>query len=230
MAAVAVGTLAVAFIVRRRRVLAVLIVAVIALAACAPTKDGPPGSPTSIPDGIVSRASWGGDLDWNWGDCPNGPQYAPYMSTAIVHHTVNSNNYGPGDSVSMIRGIYAYHVYSLGYCDIAYNFLLDNYGTPFEGRWGGIDRSVVAAHSLDHNYGTTGIAVLGTFSSVAPSGATEGTLIDLIRWKFKVHGVNPFEQDDAHILGHRDVYSTECPGDAFYVRLAGIRHWVKAGW
>jgi hypothetical protein len=229
----ALASLVIAFVVRRRRVLAVLVVAVVALAACAPTKGGPPGpqSPTSIPGGIVSRYSWGGDLSWNWGGdgCPNGPEYT-YVGAAIVHHTVNSNNYGPGDSVAMIRGIYAYHVYTLGYCDIAYNFLIDNYGRAFEGRWGGMDQPVVGAHSLNHNSGTTGIALLGTFSDVAPSSSAHGTLIDLIRWKFKVHGVNPFEEPGAHIYGHRDVYQTECPGQAMYDLLPYTRHYVKAGW
>jgi len=233
LAVAAVASLVVAFIVRRRRAVAVLVVAVVALAACAPTKGGPPPgppqSPTSIPGGIVSRQSWGGDLPWNWGACPNGPEYA-WVGDAIVHHTVNSNNYGPGDSVAMIRAIYAYHVNTLGYCDIAYNFLIDNYGTPFEGRIGGIDKPVVGAHALNHNTGTTGIAVLGTFTDVAPSGAAEGTLTDLIRWKFKVHGVNPFEQDAAHIYGHRDVNATECPGQVFYNDLPFIRNNVKAGW
>jgi hypothetical protein len=224
LAVAALASLVVAFVVRRRRLLAIAIVAVVALAACAPTKGG--GSAHPIPSGIVSRSSWGGDLGWA---CPGGPEYS-YVGTAIVHHTVNNNNYGPGDSVGMIRGIYAYHVYSLGYCDIAYNFLIDNYGTPFEGRWGGIDQAVVGAHSLNYNRGTTGIAVLGTFTSAPPSGAAEGTLIDLIRWKFKVHGVNPFDDPVADILGHRDVYATECPGQAFYNDLPGIRYWVKAGW
>jgi N-acetylmuramoyl-L-alanine amidase len=232
LAAAAIATLVVAFVVRRRRVLAVVVVAVIALAACAPTKGGAPGSPPpsgSIPGGIVSRSSWGGDLPWNWGACPNGPEYA-WVSDAIVHHTVNNNNYGPGDSVAMIRAIYAYHVNTLGYCDIAYNFLIDNYGTPFEGRIGGIDKPVIGAHALNRNTGTTGIAVLGTFSDVQPSGAAQGTLTDLIRWKFKVHGVNPFEQDAAHIYGHRDVTATDCPGQAFYDALPFIRFNVRAGW
>jgi hypothetical protein len=227
LAAAAIASLAVAFIVRRRRLLAVLIVAVLAVgAACAPTKPGPPGG---IPGGIVARSQWAPDLPWNWGSCPGGPEYT-YVANAIVHHTVNSNNYGPGDSVGIMRGIWAYHVQSLGYCDIAYNFIIDNYGVPYEGRLGGINQPVLGAHSLNWNTGTTGVAILGTFSSVLPSNATLGTLEDLIRWKFKVHGVNPFEVDYAHILGHRDTSATECPGQALYDYLPYTRHYVKLYW
>ena len=229
LAVAAVASLVIAFVVRRRRVLAIVVVAVVALAACAPTKGDGGGGARPIPDAIVARSTWAPDLPWNWGACPGGPEYS-YMGTAIVHHTVNTNSYGPGDSVGMLRGIWAYHVESLGYCDIAYNFLVDNYGTPFEGRLGGIDQPVIGAHSLGANSGTTGIAMLGTFSAVTPSGGSLGTLENLIRWKFKVHGVNPFDDPAADILGHRDVYATECPGQALYDYLPYTRHYVKAGW
>lgn len=229
LTAAALATLAVAFIVRRRRLFAVLVVAVVAVGvACAPTKDGPPAR--GAPDGIVPRSSWAPDLPWNWDACPGGPEYAPYMSTAIVHHTVNSNAYRPGDSVSMMRGIWAYHVQSLGYCDIAYNFIIDNYGVPYEGRLGGIDQSVVGAHAIGANYGTTGVAMLGTFSSVLPSSGALGTLENVIRWKLKIHGDNPFDDPAADILGHRDTSRTECPGDALWNYLPYTRYYVKAYW
>jgi hypothetical protein len=230
LAVVALATVAIAFVVRRRRILAVLIATVVLLGtACAPTKDGGGGA-RPIPDAIVARSQWAPDLGWNWGACPGGPEYAPYMSTAIVHHTVNSNGYGPGDSVGIMRGIWAYHVQSLGYCDIAYNFIVDNYGVPYEGRLGGIDQSVVGAHAIGANYGTTGIAMLGTFTSVLPSGGALGTLENLIRWKLYIHGDNPFDDPAADILGHRDTSATECPGDALYNYLPYTRQNVKAGW
>jgi hypothetical protein len=224
LAGAALASLGIAFVVRRRRVLAVVMVVTVMLVACAPAKKGPGGG--AIPGEIVSRSTWGGDLPWA---CPGGPEYA-FVGAAIVHHTVNSNSYAPGASVGIIRGIWAYHVLSLGYCDIAYNFIIDNYGTPFEGRRGGIDQPVVGAHSLNFNRGTTGIAMLGTFSSVTPSIGALGTLQDLIRWKFKVHGVNPFDDAASDILGHRDVFPTECPGQALYNYLPFTRHSVKAGW
>jgi N-acetylmuramoyl-L-alanine amidase len=226
LAAAAIATLAVAFIVRRRRTLAVLIAAVVLVGtACAPAKKGPNGGGL-IPDAIVSRSGWGGDLPWA---CPGGPEYA-HVGTAIVHHTVNGNFYGPGDTVGMIRGIWGYHVLSLGYCDIAYNFIIDNYGTPFEGRMGGIDQPVIGAHSLNFNRGTTGIALLGTFSFVTPSPGALGTLENLIRWKLQIHGANPFDDPAADILGHRDTLQTECPGEALYNYLPYTRHFVKASW
>jgi N-acetylmuramoyl-L-alanine amidase len=232
LAVAALVALAVAFIVRRRRTLAVLIAAVVLVgSACVPNNGGGGGggSAQPIPDAIVARSQWAPDLPWNWDACPGGPEYS-YVGTAIVHHTVNSNAYGPGDSVGIMRGIWAYHVQSLGYCDIAYNFIVDNYGTAFEGRLGGIDQPVVGAHAIGANYGTTGVAVLGTFSSVLPSNGALGTLENVIRWKLYIHGANPFDDPAADILGHRDTSSTECPGDALYNYLPYTRHFVKLYW
>jgi hypothetical protein len=65
---------------------------------------------------------------------------------------------------------------------------------------------------------------------VLPGGGALGTLENLIRWKFKIHGVNPFDIDYAHILGHRDTSATECPGDALYNYLPNTRNNVKAFW
>jgi hypothetical protein len=129
-----------------------------------------------------------------------------------------------------MRGIWAYHVFSLGYCDIAYNFIIDNYGVAYEGRLGGIDQPVVGAHALHANTGSTGIAILGTFSFATPSRGALGTLENLIRWKFRIHGVNPFDDAASDIYGHRDVVATECPGQALYNYLPFTRFFVKAGW
>lgn len=240
LAAAALATLALAFIVRRRRMLAVVVAAaVLVFTACAPTKGGPPGGGASIPDGIVTRSAWGGDLPYTCGD-PSG-NFAKSLGPAIVHHTVNSNNYGPSDSIPMIRGIYAYHVYTLGYCDIAYNFVIDQFGVPFEGRWGSEWNAMVGAHTLGANYGwyssnqtwppdwaSTGIAMLGTYTDFGPPSAALDTLINLIDWKFHLHGVNPWADGNSYIYGHRDFYPTECPGQALYNELPSIRDNVRA--
>ena len=39
--------------------------------------------------------------------------------------------------MAIVRAIYAYHSKMLGWCDIAYNALVDKYGQVFEGRAGG---------------------------------------------------------------------------------------------
>ena len=79
----------------------------------------------------------------------------------------------PAQAAAILRGIEVYHVKSNGWNDIGYNFLVDRYGTVYEGRAGGVDRNVIGAHALGFNTGSVGVAVMGTFTSAAPPAAVE---------------------------------------------------------
>ena len=74
----------------------------------------------------------------------------------------------------MLRAIYVFHRYVNGWNDIGYNFVVDLYGRIFEARAGGIDEPVVGAQAGGYNLVSTGIAVLGTFTSVPISKTARG--------------------------------------------------------
>ena len=93
---------------------------------------------------IVSRAQWGVDETWRVGS----PSYAA-VKMAFVHHTDGSNDYTPSQSAAIVRGIYYYHPRVRGWNDIGYNFLIDRYGTVFEGRYGGSPRARSGRTSMD---------------------------------------------------------------------------------
>jgi hypothetical protein len=136
-----------------------------------------------------------------------------------------------------------------GFWDIAYNFAIDAFGRIWEGRAGGIDEPVIGAHAGGYNQESTGVVVLGSFSSVSPSSSAVGALERLLAWKLSLHGVpahgratvvvspsaasfTPFAPG-AHVslprvAGHRDGDSTDCPGNAFYARLPSIRPRISA--
>ena len=108
---------------------------------------------------IMPRLSWGADESIRRGP----PTYAPAVRFAIVHHTAGRNDYSRAEAAAIVKGIQLFHVQGNGWNDIGYNFLVDRFGTIYEGRFGGIDRNVVGAHALGFNTGSVGIALLGTY-------------------------------------------------------------------
>lgn len=185
---------------------------------------------------IVTRAGWGADESLR----ESGFSYTGAVRAAFVHHTASGNRYSCSQSASVIRGIYRYHVVSSGWRDLGYNFLIDKCGTVYEGRAGGVARPVKGAHTLGFNSNSMGIAVLGTYGTTNPSTAAVDAVADLTAWKLGLFGANPagttslvsgggnlFKKGTKVrlkvISGHRDGFSTECPGDRLYRKLGTAR-------
>ncbi|TDD72989.1 hypothetical protein E1262_00400 [Jiangella aurantiaca] len=177
------------------------------------------GGPT-----IYSRAQWGADESLR----ADPPSYGEVRG-AFVHHTVSANAYSSGDVPALIRSIYVYHVRSRGWNDIGYNFVIDRFGRIWEGRYGGVDRAVVGAHTQGYNDDAFAASALGTYENTAPPSVMLGAYSRLFAWKFRLHGVRPLRQVNYDgeawpaIAGHRDAAATACPGDALYARLGTIR-------
>ncbi len=159
----------------------------------------------------------------------------------MVHHTAGSNNYGPGDTPAIVRGLYGYATQTLKYCDTHYNFFVDRYGQIFEGRYGSVWDPVRAAHTTGMNTGTVGVAMIGNFQTSGVPPAAKDALERLLAWKLNWHGVDPTRSVDyttitgtdrwpagsthtlPFIVGHRDPGQTTCPGDYLYALLPSIR-------
>jgi uncharacterized protein with LGFP repeats len=199
-----------------------------------PTAVTPPGQPPAI----ITRAQWGADEAMRCGPIvsDNG------IRAAVVHHTAGSNDYSPQDSAEIIRAIYAYHTRTLGWCDIAYNALVDKYGQVFEGRAGGITKPVEGSHTGGFNKNTWGVAMLGEFDVVPPTPIMLRTVARLLGWRLQMDGVDPrgtvtLPSEGSSftkfplgtpvtlptIFSHRDVGPTDCPGNAAYAELQHIR-------
>jgi len=114
---------------------------------------------------IITRQQWGADESLS--DACWEPIHAEAVQAAFLHHTAGSNSYSEYSSAAVVRGVYAYHTQSRGWCDIGHNVLVDRYGNIFEGRDGGIRKPVRGAHAGQVNSGTTGVSLMGTSSTRA---------------------------------------------------------------
>ncbi|MFF8906800.1 peptidoglycan recognition protein family protein [Streptomyces olivaceoviridis] len=185
---------------------------------------------------IVTRRGWGADESLR----ERGFVYTKKIKAAFVHHTATGNAYTCAQAPSVIRSIYRYHVKSMGWRDIGYNFLVDKCGTLYEGRAGGVAKAVLGAHTLGFNTNSMGIAVIGTYGATKPSSAAVKAIARLTAWKLGLYGVNPSGKTYLTsgggnlypkgknvrlnvISGHRDGFATECPGKRLYAKLGTAR-------
>jgi len=211
---------------------------------------------------IISRAGWGADETLRFsGPTELWPRAFNRVQKLVVHHTATSNGYATvDDAKAQIRAIYYYHAVTQGWGDIGYHFFVDRFGNVYEGRYARADfssenpptptgedsggRVVTAGHTYGSNTATVGIAVLGTFSTVAPSAAAQDALVRLLTWEAARHGLDPRRTaqyrnvvNDLTITGvrnvaeHRSFVATDCPGGTFSTLInatGGVRDRVAA--
>jgi hypothetical protein len=185
---------------------------------------------------IYSRAQWGANESLR--DKSSLHYYE--VHAGFVHHTVNANDYTRAEVPGIIRSIYAYHTQSRGWSDVGYNFLVDKFGRIWEGRFGGIDRPVVGAHTLGYNDYAFAMSAIGNYETKRPSEATVQAYGALFAWKLSLHGVDASSTKQwvgsryfEAINGHRDADSTACPGKYLYAKIPQIREIAAAtqkGW
>jgi len=153
-------------------------------------------------------------------------QYPEKVSKIIVHHTATTKDLD--DPKKAIRDIFYYHTMAKGWGDIGYNYLIDEDGKVYEGRFGG--DGVVGAHAGPGNRGSIGIAVLGNFNEGQITTAAKKSLESLIAEKTKLHAIDPkgdsyFRgQKLPNIFGHGDIMPTSCPGENLVKLLPSIRN------
>ncbi|HYO56909.1 peptidoglycan recognition family protein [Archangium sp.] len=189
---------------------------------------------------------------------PGSPMYwEPYAGVyptqfVTIHHTAWANN--PENPVATVRAVWYYHAITLGWGDVGYHYLVDQYGNVYQGRAGG--HATEGGHVSRYNHYNTGICLLGQFEpgapNVPPGGEPTAEALDsamrMAALQSAWWGLNPLEQaaypkPDAscrpqlvnhRICGHRDwgrgasCVRTACPGINVYKRLPAIRERAAA--
>src|SRR3954453_7273561 len=187
---------------------------------------------------IYTRAQWGADESLRTRACPKGPDYSSTIKMGFIHHTDGPNGYTAAQVPSILPPIYAYHVESNGWGDVGYNFLVDRFGRIWEGRYGGITKAVIGAHTGGFNANSFGVSMIGTFTSVSPPAALLSGVEHVFAWKLAMYYRDPTAKTTLvaasfagsryakgttvtfnTVSGHRDADTTTCPGSAGYAKL-----------
>lgn len=201
--------------------------AVDAKAVAINTTDGDPVAVAQSPGGTaqalsgqcLSRAEWGADESLRY-DAAGKELWPPEfhdVQATTVHHTATAND--DPDPKATVRAVYRYHAVDNGWGDIGYQYLVDEAGVVYEGRWsgetspacgadgtgeefahdGGTGKLVTGAHTGGWNSGNAGVALLGEFTTnrrfgaepkAAAVSALEGLLADLS----KRHSLDPLAE------------------------------------
>ena len=104
-----------------------------------------------------------------------------------------------------------------GWSDIGYSFLVGQDGNIYEGRgW-----HHVGAHTQGYNSRGFAASVMGSFMHRKPNDAALNAIKNLIQCGVS-HG---YITSTYSLYGHRDVGSTNCPGDALYQEIRTWPHY-----
>ena len=139
----------------------------------------------------------------------------PYTDMIIVHHTGNLTD----DDLSAER-IHGIHLRN-GWSGCGYHYIIRKDGTIEAGRpeW------AQGAHAEEYNPRSIAVHLCGNFEYVEPTKAQIENAAYLIGWLCEKYGLVP---DKKHVVGHRDLLATACPGYFLYNRLQDLRG--KAIW
>ena len=188
---------------------------------------------------MIQRSTWCG----SYSACHN-PTFTPTNispSHVIIHHGGSPDSYTDGAAV--VRSYWNYHVNTLGYDDIAYNYLFDKSGNMYVGRYNPDlpNSDVKGAHSGVSNQYSIGLCYLGNTDATGnnPTTAQNNKCTHFMAWWFDHKGFDPTEsanilcQDNVtrnlpRICGKRDVNPGDVsPGNILYNSLPTLRTTTK---
>lgn len=145
-------------------------------------------------------------IQYNYNDLSNRDE----TNRVVIHHTGNPID----DDLSVVE-LNASHQ-ALGWTCVGYHYIIRKDGHIEIGRphW------TVGAHAYGYNSDSIGVHVCGNFDIAKPTDAQIESLAMLLANVCTDYGL-PI--DEAHVVGHRDLMATACPGNALYNMLPVVR-------
>ena len=135
----------------------------------------------------------------------------------VIHHTGN-----PTDDDLSAEEIHASHL-AQGWAGIGYHFVIRKDGTIERGR----PEYAVGSHAYGENSHTIGIHVCGNFEVGTPTEIQIERLALLIANLCEDWGI---PTDREHIVGHRELMPTACPGENLFAiidTIVGKANWYR---
>ncbi|CAG9104125.1 unnamed protein product [Plutella xylostella] len=168
-------------------------------------------SDSPYPFPYVTRAQWRGRPPTS---------VTPLVSPAplvLIHHSFEPAACRDRAQCSRaMRLMQDYHQMHQGWADIGYNFAVGSDGVVYEARgW-----STVGAHASSYNSKSIGIVLIGDWIETVPPPSQLQAAKDLIRAGVDLGFISPTYT----LAGHRNVGSTECPGQALYKEIQTWDH------
>ncbi|XP_078403492.1 peptidoglycan recognition protein 1-like [Cetorhinus maximus] len=141
------------------------------------------------------------------------------LKYAVIHHTDGNRCFSMSACKRQLQNIQSYHMDERGWCDIGYNFLIGEDGNIYEGRgW-----TKMGAQTRGYNQISLGISIMGTFTSVAPNSKALNAAQSLIQCS----ALRGYLSSKYTLKGHRQLRSTECPGNALFKVIQTWPRWAE---
>lgn len=194
-----------------------------------------------VPSGVIKTPNLIRRSDW--GARPyncSGVDIQPYYRYLTLHHTAWPVQQNLLASFKNMKDIQNFHIDGRAWCDIGYQFLMDQKGNAFQGRpfadesksFASGPALVIGAHVGSGNSGNIGMSLMGCFHPPENSASLNcldkqnEALLDSVVTMF-AYLADTYKIPADNIRGHRDFNSTSCPGDVNYALLHEIRWRVK---
>ncbi|XP_032590871.1 peptidoglycan-recognition protein LC isoform X6 [Drosophila grimshawi] len=163
---------------------------------------------------LVGIDEWGGKMSRE----PLMPQKLP-VDRVIIAHTATEGCDNLDVCSYWMRSIQSYHMDTLDWSQIGYNFLVGGDGRVYVGR----DWDDIGAHTIRYNTGSIGIAFIGSFGKMEPTELQLRACQLLI-----AEGVHLGKlSEDYKIYGHKQLLATESPGDKLFKIITTWPHFAK---
>lgn len=132
------------------------------------------------------------EKNYNW----NGSLSTRKSTTrAILHHAESSN--------CTADDIHQWHL-NRGWAGIGYHFFVRKDGSIYRGR----PENTIGAHASGANSNSIGICAEGRYMTETMPDAQKNSIIELVAYLLNKYNIST-------VLKHKDVSSTDCPGDNF---------------